>query len=141
MITRRDALKTFACASLSTVFGTAFSAQGEQTQAAAATLAKFLDGAEIQAENQIQRHQIAQALKEMATESPAVLRDRRYADYQGNPGKWTLLELLKHHIVPRENVHLTANILFEALATEEGKAAVRGKLTEYERHLRKAQVK
>jgi hypothetical protein len=140
MITRRDALKGFIFASMSW-FCTSLSTASGQESPAAATFAKFLQGADIQAENQAQRDEVTRALKDMATESPATLRERRYADYQGKQGKWTLLQLLKHHFVPRENVYLTDDILFEALATDQGKALVKTKLTEYKRQLSRTEAK
>jgi hypothetical protein len=141
MITRRDAIGCLIVAGLDGIHLTVWTTASAQQATAASTLESFLHGAEIQAETQAQRDEIARAMNDMATLPPAVLREKRYGDYQGNPGKWTLLELLKHYVVPQGRVHLTDEILFDALATEQGKATVRNRLVEYKKKLAKPEVK
>jgi hypothetical protein len=141
MITRRDVVRCFIFAGLAGLRTPLWTTASAQQTSAAATLDTFFRGAEIQAENQAQRDEITLALNDMATEPPAVLRNKRYADYQGRPGKWTLLELLKHYVVPQGKVRLTDDVLFQALATDQGKAAVRDKLSDYRHKLAKPEVK
>lgn len=69
---------------------------------AAAAIARCLDGAELQAETDAQKKNLRRGFDDLATQPPASLRARRYADYQGTPDRWDLPELLKHHLVPRE---------------------------------------
>jgi hypothetical protein len=62
----------------------------------------YLDGAERQAETDEQRQEILRALEDLRTLEPAGLKQRRYADYENQPGQWTLVQLLQKYFVPRE---------------------------------------
>src|SRR5689334_3220124 len=58
-------------------------------------LVDFLSHADLQIETAAQRTELMKALNDMATLPPEELAKRRYADYQGNAGKWTLLRILR----------------------------------------------
>lgn len=120
---RRDALKLLAIAPV--LVKCAWGEQSNKHSDAVATLSRYFDGAEIQADTPAQREQLLSALHDMATLQTARLRGKRYADYRGRPGKWGLLELLQHHVVPTAPVRLTNETLFTALATEQGKLVAR----------------
>ena len=60
----------------------------------------YLSGAEAQYDSQEQKANIVAALTDALTLSQATLRERRYADYAGNPGQWDLPTLLYRHFVP-----------------------------------------
>jgi hypothetical protein len=62
----------------------------------------YLDGAERQAETDEQRQEILRALEDLRTLDPAALKSRRYANYENEPARWTLAELLRKYFVPRE---------------------------------------
>ena len=60
----------------------------------------YLHGAERQAESSAQEAEILKALEDLRTLPAAQLKERRYADYSGTPGQWTLAQLLQKYFVP-----------------------------------------
>ena len=64
----------------------------------------YLDGAERQAESADQEREIVRALEDLRSLSPAVLAERRYADYTMAPARWTLAELVTKYFVPRSRM-------------------------------------
>jgi hypothetical protein len=60
----------------------------------------YLHSAERQAESPAQEQEILKALEDLRTLPPAQLKERRYADYSGKPGQWTLAQLLQKYFVP-----------------------------------------
>jgi hypothetical protein len=66
------------------------------------TVIAYLQGAERQSEDLDQRREIEKALNDMLTLSPDELRKRRYANYQMEPGAWTIIQLLHGYFVPQE---------------------------------------
>jgi hypothetical protein len=63
---------------------------------------RHLKGAERQVETDDQEQEIRRALEDLATLSPADLRNKRYADYSMQPARWTLAMLLQKYFVPAE---------------------------------------
>jgi hypothetical protein len=63
-------------------------------------VAAYLTGAELQLETDSQRAEITRALRDMLEKSPEQLKASRYADYQGRPGAWSAVELLRRYFVP-----------------------------------------
>ena len=91
-MTRWIALAVLLCASAC--------AAPRPTPAAPNPVVAYLEDAELQAEGEAQLENIRAALRDWATLSVTELRARRYADFQGRPAQWDLLELLQHHFVP-----------------------------------------
>jgi len=71
-----------------------------QQPATDSPLLAYLDNVEIQYETDRQRSNLAAALKDVLELSPEELQQKRYADYQGKPGQWTLQQLFDRHLVP-----------------------------------------
>lgn len=107
-----------------------------KVQAAVTALDSYFEDAEIQAEDQAQREEVLRALRDMTSLSAESVRERRYADYSGTPNRWTLAEVLKHHVFSPSNVTLTDEVLVNALTTDEAKASMRRVLSEYEARVR-----
>lgn len=96
------------------------------------TVAKFFTGVEVQAETDAQRRQVLSVLTDMDRQPIQVLRDRRYVDDAGIAGRWSLLDAVKHHFVPSENVRLTEEVLFLGLQQDAARSAVRRVLNDYQ---------
>jgi hypothetical protein len=92
----------------------------------------YLHGAERQAESPAQEEEILKALEDLRTLPPAQLKERRYADYGGTPGQWTLAQLLQKYFVP---VPLRT-INEEALYRDAQDAAARATVDEHVRAIR-----
>jgi hypothetical protein len=60
----------------------------------------YLEHAELQCETEAQRQSVVGALEDILALSEAELRQRRYADYAGQPDAWDLPTLLSRHFVP-----------------------------------------
>ena len=67
------------------------------------TVVVYLQGAERQSEDLDQRREIEKALNDMLTLTPDELRARRYANYQMEPGAWTIIQFLHRYFVPRSH--------------------------------------
>jgi hypothetical protein len=68
-------------------------------------LAAFLEDAELQCETEAQRCNLCHAFQDMLDLTPEQLRERRYCDYTGQPGRWDLPTLLSRHFVPGAKQH------------------------------------
>jgi len=68
-------------------------------------LAAFLEDAELQCETEAQRCNLCAAFQDMLDLTPEQLRNRRYCDYTGQPGRWDLPTLLSRHFVPGSKQH------------------------------------
>jgi hypothetical protein len=64
------------------------------------TVEDYLNGAEQQSETDDQRAVIRQAFVDMLKEPIESLRKKRYPDYQLNPHKWPITEVLTSYFVP-----------------------------------------
>lgn len=58
-------------------------------------LIEFFKDAQLQIETKAQRAELARALDDMENAEVEALKDMRYADYRGQPAKWTALRMLK----------------------------------------------
>src|SRR4051812_30346200 len=76
------------------------------------SIAIFLNGAERQSETHAQRLEIQRALHDMLDKPPDDLRRMRYANYAGQPGAWSITELLRHYFVPPSPVAIDARRFF-----------------------------
>ncbi|MCF6255808.1 MAG: hypothetical protein L3J89_09140 [Gammaproteobacteria bacterium] len=84
----------------------------------------FFDEAERQIETDDQRQVLAQALNDMLTLSPDELRKQRYANYQLEPGKWTLHEILARYYAARPPIEFD-ELLYEETASSRAKNAIK----------------
>jgi hypothetical protein len=67
-----------------------------------ASLARVLEAAELQIETTAQRRELTRALRDLATVGPSELAKRRYADYQGRDGQWTVGRILRAYLLSPE---------------------------------------
>ena len=93
-------------------------------------IARFLDGAEIQAETDAQRRELRRALADLLVRPAAELRGARYAG-----GERSLVELLNAHLLPATPQRLEPESFFADLAHAPAQAAVRAKLAEIDKGL------
>ena len=70
------------------------------------TVVAILQDVEINYETPLQLKQICTALDDMATLSTNDIKNKRYADFNGNQGKWTLLQVLYAYFLPAQKVNL-----------------------------------
>jgi len=75
-------------------------------QAEENSVVSFFDGAELQIETPDQVQELQRALQDMLELPEDELRERRYADYQMNEGKWTLAEILSAYFLQEKPIDL-----------------------------------
>ena len=88
----------------------------------------FFGSAELQIETSAQKHELTQALSDTLNLAPEALKRKRYADYQGHKGKWTLPQILSAYFVPSRPIALEADRFYRDLGTDAAKAAVKKQL-------------
>ena len=98
-------------------------------------VARFLEGAELQAETDGQRREIARALQDMLNMPAGELGKQRYSDYSGNDAAWTVTELLKAYFVPTQPMRLHPERFYREVGQPEAKAAVRKQLKRIQKAL------
>lgn len=103
-------------------------------QAASAVVA-YLQGAEVQAENDAQRRELQRALADLLYQPAETLRAARYSAASGEPGQRDLAQLLRGHLVPASPQALDTDQLFAAKDDPQVRAAVRYKHDEVGRIL------
>ncbi len=84
----------------------------------------FFDEAELQIETDDQRQVLMQALNDMLKLYPDELRKKRYANYQLEPEKWTLAEVLSHYYYARTPIEF-ADLLIEETTSDKSKDAIK----------------
>jgi len=89
------------------------------TKQAGNSIVLYMNGAELQIETMDQRQELQKALTDILTLSPEVLRQRRYADYQLTPNKWTIVEILQRYYVPPKRVFLNSDSFFKDVISKE----------------------
>ena len=108
------------------VFGSLFACRDKGPN----TVVAYLQGAERQSEDLDQRREIEKALNDILTLSPDELRARRYANYQMEPGAWTIIQLLHRYFVPRQLVGLDESRFYHDIADPAARAVVQERLRE-----------
>ena len=88
----------------------------------------YLAEAERQSETDDQRQEIEKALRDMLTLSPGELRKRRYADYQGNPQKWSVTTLLTRYFVPDSLFQIEEDRFYEDVSDSTAQEITRRQL-------------
>ena len=81
------------------------------------TVVVYLEGADQQWETQEQGREIEKALNDMLTLSPDELRNRRYANYQMQPGAWTIIDILHKYFLPRGSADVDESRFTQTLQT------------------------
>ena len=105
---------------------------GSCAQVTGSAVARYLDGAELQAETDAQLRTVKRALVDMLRLPPAALKKQRYPDYQGHAQKWTARQVLEHHFVPTTPMSLTDESLVNECSKREARAAIRRQLVDVE---------
>lgn len=98
-------------------------------------VARYLEGAELQAETDGQRREIARALQDMLDLPVAELRKQRYSDHSGNAGAWTVTDLLPAYYVSRRPMKLDPERFYREVGQPEAKAIVRKQLRRIQKAL------
>jgi len=98
-------------------------------------IARYLDGAELQAETDGQRREIARALQDILNIPVAELRKQRYSDYAGEATAWTVTDLLRAYFVPRQPMSVDPERFYREVGQPQAKAAVRKQLKRIQRAL------
>lgn len=98
-------------------------------------VARYLEGAEVQAETDGQRREIARALQDMLDLPGAELIKRRYSDYSGNAAAWTVTDLLRAYFVPRQPMKLDPERFYREVGQAQAKATIRKQLQGIQRAL------
>ncbi len=93
-------------------------------------VAAYLQGAERQVETSGQRDEIRKALGDLLALSPVEAQSRRYADYQGNAGAWTSMQLLQRYYLPTKPVALAEDRFYRDVGAPEGRTALERCLAE-----------
>ena len=89
------------------------------------TVVAYLQGADQQFENASQGREIEKALNDMLSLGPDELRKRRYADYQMEPGTWTITDILRKYFLPQKPTGLDEDRFYKDVAKPEAKAVIR----------------
>jgi len=84
----------------------------------------FFDEAELQIETADQEQVLIKALNDMLRLSPDELRKKRYANYQLEPEKWTLAEVLSRYYYARTPIEF-ADLLIEETTSDKSKDAIK----------------
>jgi hypothetical protein len=84
---------------------------------------------QLQIEPEEQRRELALALQDMLTLTPEALRGQRYADYQLEPNKWTLKEILSRYYYAHPPIEFKG-LLYRDVATAKGKTKIKQALKE-----------
>jgi hypothetical protein len=102
------------------------------------SVVQFLDGAERQTETDQQRRVVRRALTDMLRLPPKSLQKRRYPDYEGYAGVWSIREVLRHYFVPRRPSSLQGENFDSEYLAAEGQAVIRRQLAGVEKALENA---
>lgn len=92
------------------------------------TVVTYLQGADQQWENMDQQREVEKAINNMLTLTPDELRNRRYANYQMQPGAWTITELLDRYFVSRGLVYIDENRFYHDVTDRAARAVIRDHL-------------
>jgi hypothetical protein len=76
------------------------------------TVVQYFTGAELQVEMDAQKEEIRHVFRDLLSLPAAKVKERRYADYQGNAGTWTAPQLLEKYYVPAKPMGLSNNDRF-----------------------------
>ena len=99
------------------------------------TVVVYLQGADQQWETQEQGREIERALNDMLTLSPDELRNRRYANYQMQPGAWTTIELLHRYFVSRGLVYVDETRFYQDVTDPAAQAVIRQHLQDVKKSI------
>ena len=84
----------------------------------------FLTGAERQVETDAQKEEIRHVFRDLLSLPPSQVKDRRYADYQGQPGTWTAPQLIEKYYVPVKPMRLDNDQFYRDIGTPEARVLI-----------------
>jgi hypothetical protein len=93
-------------------------------QARRNAVADYLDDAELQCENDVQRRSVADALNDCVSLAAEELKQRRYPDYTGQAGQWDLPTLFHRYIVPDRQGKRLGPDFYRDVTSASGRKAV-----------------
>ena len=88
------------------------------------TVVVYMQGADLQAETDEQRREVLRVLNDILSKKPAELRDARYADYRGQAGTRTVVEVLTSHFVPPQPAALDPERFYTEIAAPEARSVI-----------------
>jgi hypothetical protein len=94
------------------------------------TVVAYLQGADQQFENANQGREIEKALDDMLTLGPDGLRNQRYANYQMQPGTWTIIDVLHKYFLPPKPAGLDESRFYRDVTDPAAQAVIREHLRE-----------
>jgi len=80
---------------------------------------RYFENAEIQCETEDQKNSIINALNDILTLDTAELKEKRYADYRGQKGEWTIQVLLYHYFVPDAQSKIPGDNFFNDIKSDD----------------------
>ena len=89
------------------------------------TVVVYLQGADQQWENMDQQREIEKAFNDMLTLSPDELRNRRYANYQMQPGAWTIIDILHKYFLSRGLADIDERRFYSDVTEPAARAVIR----------------
>jgi len=89
------------------------------------TVVSYLHEAQRQTETAQDRLQLKQALEDILNLPPEQLKPRRYADYQGHPGVWSVTRLISRYLIPARPVALDSISFYDQYRDPEAQALIR----------------
>ncbi len=89
------------------------------------TVISYLHEAQRQTETTQDRLQLKQALEDILNLPPPQLKSRRYADYQGHPGAWSVTRLISQYFIPARPVALDSVAFYDQYRDPEAQALIR----------------
>ena len=95
---------------------------------------QYFENAEVQAENDMQRHNVLTVLEDLSNKDPNVVFNLRYPDYLGNT-TWKAIDVVKHHILPGKPVYLSEYILYKDLSNSKNREIIKQFLAKYKTRL------
>ena len=94
------------------------------------SVVEFFDGAERQTETSEDRLKVRNALNDILTLTADSLRTRRYADYQGTAGAWSVTTVLEKHFVAHHPMELDTVRFYSDCRSDDARKLIERHLAE-----------
>ena len=88
----------------------------------------FLSEGERQMETKMQRRELASALGDMLHSDPDDLKKRRYSDYDGRAGQWSITTMLSKYYIPKHPIKIEDEIFFKDYSAPEAQDAIKNEI-------------
>ena len=89
------------------------------------SIAILIGNSELQLETKSQCRELLRAFSDLSEKSVKEMKSARYSDYEGNKSKWSIVDLLNHHLVLPSSKPITEKPFFRALKSVEMKNSIR----------------